>query len=245
MTKQENQYILNWVKKIKAIEMLGGKCQECGEDRPWVLSFHHKNPDNKISIDSIKTYRWSVLKKEIKKCIVLCHNCHREIHKNFNKLTIYDKSKQYKLDYKNIYKCEICGYDKYIGGLDFHHKKDKLLKLNMVHIFEESCLEVKEKIENEINKCIVLCANCHQNLHFDKDRFEKYKDVIYNYDYKEKQKPADVNTVLKMYKEGKKQIEIAKELGYAKTTICGIIKKYYKNECVAQLVEATCLRRVK
>lgn len=48
-----------------------------------------------------------------------------------------------------------------------------------------------------------------------------------------------------MYKEGKKQIEIAKELGYAKTTICGIIKKYYKNECVAQLVEATCLRRVK
>lgn len=57
-------------------------CAKCGETRFYTLDFHHINPDNKIdtvarlSTHSSKKAAW----EEIKKCICLCANCHREFH---------------------------------------------------------------------------------------------------------------------------------------------------------------------
>jgi hypothetical protein len=77
----EKRYILKWAKKLKAIELLGGKCEDCDESRPWILSFHHKDPSEKeFEINDIKEQKWSVIKKEILKCKLLCSNCHHEIH---------------------------------------------------------------------------------------------------------------------------------------------------------------------
>lgn len=77
----KKRYIKIWAKKLKAIELLGGKCECCAEDRPWVLSFHHKDPNEKeFKINDIKESPWSVIKKEVLKCKLLCQNCHHEIH---------------------------------------------------------------------------------------------------------------------------------------------------------------------
>ena len=229
-TKKEYAYILIWAKKIKAINLLGGECEKCGEKRPWVLSFHHKNPNKKeFNISKHYQKRWSLLKIEVKKCILLCSNCHMELHNSIiNKETRYDKSKKIILDFKNINSCQKCKYNKCKRALDFHHIKDKEFKLNggTIKIGENSCEEVKNKIIKEINKCKVLCANCHQDLHFDKKRFEKYKDEINKWEYKERPEEVNKDLVIKMYKDGKKQIEISRELNCAKSTICGIIKKY-------------------
>lgn len=58
-------------------------CQKCGESRPYVLDFHHKNPKEKSFSISDKTRTGlmnSEVQKEISKCILLCANCHREFH---------------------------------------------------------------------------------------------------------------------------------------------------------------------
>jgi len=226
-TKREYAYILAWNKKIKAINLLGGKCEKCGEKRPWVLTFHHKNPNKKeFNIKTCKNYRWSKIKKEVLKCQLLCLNCHQEIHVKEN--PIDPSSKKIFLEIIQSVGCEICKYNKCNNSLNFHHEKEKGFMLGGgIRIRENSCKEIKEKIINEINKCNVLCANCHADLHFDKEKFEKYKDEIYNWKYKEQPKPVDKDLVIKMYKDGKRQIEISKELKCAKSTISGIIKKLW------------------
>lgn len=68
--------------KEKAVEYKGGKCEKCGYDKCiWALDFHHKNPEEKdFSISGSKILKWEKVKKELDKCIMVCSNCHREIH---------------------------------------------------------------------------------------------------------------------------------------------------------------------
>ena len=59
---------------------LGLGCQICGyNEHPSVLIFHHKNPKEKEFNIGNKRVSKKRLLKEIKKCVVLCSNCHRVI----------------------------------------------------------------------------------------------------------------------------------------------------------------------
>ena len=68
--------------KVKAIDYLGGKCYNCDVvGVPAIYDFHHKNPQEKnFSWGAKRTSNWDNLKKELDKCILLCSNCHRELH---------------------------------------------------------------------------------------------------------------------------------------------------------------------
>ena len=57
-------------------------CQKCGDQRSYVLDFHHKDKKLKENQVSYLAKSASVenLIKEIEKCVVLCSNCHREFH---------------------------------------------------------------------------------------------------------------------------------------------------------------------
>lgn len=69
--------------KIKAVEYMGGKCSHCGYNKCLrALEFHHLDPSKK-SEDYDKNFTtWGVerQKEELKNCILLCSNCHREVH---------------------------------------------------------------------------------------------------------------------------------------------------------------------
>jgi 5-methylcytosine-specific restriction endonuclease McrA len=55
-------------------------CVKCGNKDPRVLDFDHINGKDKIDVISRmagQTVRMENLKKEIRKCQVLCANCHR------------------------------------------------------------------------------------------------------------------------------------------------------------------------
>jgi len=70
-------------KRIFAIEMLGGKCINCGFDK-WTcsLDFHHVDPKIKDKkFDSMRSWSKERIEKEIKNCVLLCANCHRAVHK--------------------------------------------------------------------------------------------------------------------------------------------------------------------
>lgn len=71
------------VLKTKAVALLGGKCAVCGYDKyPGVLDFHHIDPATKsFGISSGGFSRsWQAIEAELKKCVLLCANCHREEH---------------------------------------------------------------------------------------------------------------------------------------------------------------------
>jgi len=68
--------------KERAVEYKGGKCVICGYDRCIkALEFHHVNPEEKdFTLGSNTNIAWEKVRKEIEKCILVCANCHREIH---------------------------------------------------------------------------------------------------------------------------------------------------------------------
>ena len=72
-----------------AIEYKGGKCALCGYNKCQdALEFHHKDDKHKkfgVSQDGL-TRSWERVKKEISKCILVCANCHRELHNNLRSL---------------------------------------------------------------------------------------------------------------------------------------------------------------
>ncbi|OHA47859.1 MAG: hypothetical protein A2806_02350 [Candidatus Terrybacteria bacterium RIFCSPHIGHO2_01_FULL_48_17] len=75
--------------KLLAIEYLGGKCLACGYTRcAAAFDIHHRNPQKKEFGLSTKglTRSWARIKNELEKCILLCANCHREIHVGFRNL---------------------------------------------------------------------------------------------------------------------------------------------------------------
>lgn len=57
--------------------------------------------------------------------------------------------------------CEMCGYNKCISALEFHHK-GKNKDGHLTTIIKNSS---KQKALKEVEKCILLCANCHRELH--------------------------------------------------------------------------------
>jgi len=72
----------NKERKRKIIDLLGGECVKCGYKKNLsALEFHHLNPKEKeYEWNKAKLLSWNKLIKEIKKCILVCSNCHREIH---------------------------------------------------------------------------------------------------------------------------------------------------------------------
>jgi len=75
--------------RLKVISVAGGKCAKCGYNKyPEVLEFHHKDTSKKNFNVSSKGHcrSWERVSEEIKKCVLLCANCHREIHVVLKKL---------------------------------------------------------------------------------------------------------------------------------------------------------------
>lgn len=69
-------------KKQIMVDYAGGKCQKCGYNKcNKALDFHHINSKEKeFGISSRYNWAWEKIKKEIDKCILVCRNCHAEIH---------------------------------------------------------------------------------------------------------------------------------------------------------------------
>ena len=59
-------------------------------------------------------------------------------------------------------KCIRCGYNKYMEVLEFHHK-DPSQKI--FGIGQNGLTRSWEKVKAETEKCDLLCANCHRELH--------------------------------------------------------------------------------
>ncbi len=75
-------------RQLRAVKELGGRCLACGFDLyPCSLDIHHKNPEAKApNFRSMRGWSWERTLVELKKCILLCKNCHAAIHNGLLKI---------------------------------------------------------------------------------------------------------------------------------------------------------------
>jgi hypothetical protein len=113
--------------------------------------------------------------RHIDGCESWCKECKKKLHV-LNATRDNNKCREWRLKNKDrIYGqlvrimhdlksngCAICGYDKCDACLDFHHANpdDKECNVNLATISRSDA-----KVVAELNKCILLCSNCHKELH--------------------------------------------------------------------------------
>jgi hypothetical protein len=66
--------------------------------------------------------------------------------------------------------CQVCGYNKCTGALEFHHLDRNQKDLGIAKAIR---MWGTEKLTEEINKCILLCANCHREAHYNQNNAGK------------------------------------------------------------------------
>jgi uncharacterized protein YxeA len=128
------------------------KCNRCGKTKP--LTDFHKNPTKSDGVQSM-----------CKDCRRSYHKEHYEKNKESYKRNLKEKrdiARSFILNYKKISKCSKCGEDRHYT-LDFHHK-DKNKEFSIADSVSNG--KSIESIKKEIDKCIILCSNCHRELHF-------------------------------------------------------------------------------
>lgn len=124
------QDIKNFRKRLKerATYVLGDKCQICGYDKCIeALEFHHINPEEKdFSFGSNSNRSWESTREEIQKCILVCANCHREIHYNLIQeeiISSFNEEKAKEIDAlvnniktHKVFYCKNCGIEVWKGN---------------------------------------------------------------------------------------------------------------------------------
>lgn len=71
--------------KQALVNLKGGKCSICGYNKSLrALQFHHLNPKEKDFALTKNVKDFDKLKKEVEKCILVCSNCHAEIHEQLD-----------------------------------------------------------------------------------------------------------------------------------------------------------------
>jgi DNA-binding XRE family transcriptional regulator len=86
--------------KQRAVEAMGGKCVICGYNKSnSALDFHHLDPKEKDFTVSQGIKSWSKIVEELKKCVLLCCRCHREVHEGL--IALPKKYATFNKEYEN------------------------------------------------------------------------------------------------------------------------------------------------
>ncbi len=117
-----SEYVKQWrlSTKIKMIESMGGKCQCCGYSRcTAALELHHIDPTQKdfaFGKITANPAAWHKIAAELLKCILVCANCHREIHNDNRALpeTFIKFDESLITTSEPVSHCKVCGKSTFI-----------------------------------------------------------------------------------------------------------------------------------
>lgn len=107
-------------------------------------------------------------KKEIDRELYISNHSNRKSKIRNRQNEVQTNLKEFLMSIKKNSKCIICGDNRW-WVLDFHHIKNK--KFEVSSLARRGCS--LETFNKEIDKCIIICANCHRDLHFKES--EEYK----------------------------------------------------------------------
>lgn len=152
-------------------------CVDCGyAAHPAALEFDHLPQfEKKFQIGlGCATKGWTSIGTEIAKCEVVCGRCHilRTADRRDGRVLLTEqqrrKYRRYRMvaEIKLLVGCADCGYAENNEALQFDHLKDKSFNISNSYLLSVA------KILEEIEKCEVVCTNCHA-IRTDNRRKEK------------------------------------------------------------------------
>jgi hypothetical protein len=151
--RQKQQPIIAWYKQYKTTI----NCLRCGENAPACLHLHHRNRADKKRNIAFYVFTASSLEKfihELNKCELPFH---RRLRNRIRQL----ETTLWFFRYKYTLQCQNCGID-HPGCLQFHHRDRREKEAEVSNLRQASI----KQLLREIDKCDVLCANCHAKLHW-------------------------------------------------------------------------------
>lgn len=132
--------------------------------RYWSKKYNLKSRYYEKEISETKYCKYCETVKKNKDFYVIKKNKLSAYCKKYTNIQTVKRQKSLKekcVEYKGG-KCEICGYNKCISALEFHHinpnEKDFQMSKYKRYVFNE-------KVKEELDKCVLLCANCHREEH--------------------------------------------------------------------------------
>ena len=154
--------------KAELVAAFGGRCVDCGySESVTALEFHHRDASTKsFSIGTASVSR-ERLWAEAAKCDLLCANCHRLRHAASRKpagASVVQFRRRAKLRAVALLggRCEGCSRSFGVAAFEFHHREAGAKEFA---ISSDGIPRPWEKIEAELGKCVLLCANCHREVH--------------------------------------------------------------------------------
>ena len=172
--------------KHELVQYKGGKCEICGYDKcEAALDFHHLNPEEKeLQLSSGKTHSLEKMKLEADKCILVCANCHREIHYKLNQVKRDEKNKEYELNESLI-------------DSQYQKLNCKQAQLNIE--------EIQKYIDGGLNQK-EIAKKCNVS-------WSTLKRFLKNREISTKQVPYNIDEMISLMKEYKNFTKVGEKLG--------------------------------
>lgn len=125
---KRSEAVKKWRKncKLRIIEAFGGCCAICKYHKcPEALALHHLDPNQKdFSLGKIRSssIAWDWIVPELRKCILLCHICHTEVHYGYlilsgNEARFNEKFAKYRDDKTCKEPCPVCKNPKLLSQI--------------------------------------------------------------------------------------------------------------------------------
>jgi hypothetical protein len=155
-------------RKADLVAAYGGRCVDCGYATcPQALQFHHRDPSTKDFRLGEFNGSLARLIEEAAKCDLVCANCHRIRHAReaaASRHRIVKLRRDTKRRAIALFGalCLACGCAPAPAALEFHHpdpsKKEFAISVDGIY-------RSWEKVQKELENCVMLCANCHAEVH--------------------------------------------------------------------------------
>lgn len=155
--------------KRQLVAARGGRCVSCAYAGTLAaLDFHHRDPSTKDFAISKFSGSWDQLLAESEKCDLLCANCHRlrhareDLNAKGGPVSEYRRRTKARAVAHMGGECSGCGLEGPSAVYDFHHWDAGEKEFG---ISQDGIPRPWVDVVAELEKCVMLCANCHREVH--------------------------------------------------------------------------------
>jgi hypothetical protein len=154
-SRDKGQAYRDWIDSLKA----GHPCADCLETfLPYVMEYDHVRGVKRHSIGKMTNHKRERVLEEILKCDLVCCICHRIRTQARRVLSTIPKLIGFRtwIDGLKASPCNDCGRCYPPVAMDFDHLENKLVSVAQMWSWSRA------RVEDEIRKCQLVCANCHR-----------------------------------------------------------------------------------